>query len=226
MIPICKDWLHILRNPSLEYKSSKEPEVPDAHLSASVQLMQFLQLFQGFAVPLILTRLYDELSFATVITQYRICMALLSSVGSLALSEWASVSKESLDGIERHHVRTIKLACQLLNKYFLLLGTIIVLLPLFGTCIWNFFGSKLPNPPLISWFAWGSVILFYESFTILSIVETSLNRYRVVLCMNAIQVLSCISLFYLPVLQSESNYPLNLALSYLVAIIGTLVIKR
>jgi hypothetical protein len=226
MIPVCKDWLNIIKNPPVENKSSNKSQVPDTHLSASVQIMQFVQLLQGFAVPLILTRLYVELSFATVITQYRICMALLSSVGTLALSEWSSINQGELNDFEQNRSHIIQMVYQLLKKYSLLLGTVIVLLPFLGTCFWNFLSSKLPNPPLISWLFWGLVIIFYQSFTILSIVETSLSRYRDVLYMNSIQVLSCISLFYLPVLQSESTYPLNLAFSYLMAICGILVIKK
>jgi hypothetical protein len=192
----------------------------------SVQISQSLQLLQSFAVPMILTQLYDDLMFASVITQYRICMALISSAGTLALSEWSSINQDEFDRIDPTRTYRIQMLSQLMKNYLLLIGFIAASVSVFGTFFWDFLSSNFPNPPLISWLLWGLVLFFHQSFTILSIVETRLGRYDVLLYLNLLQVLSCSFLFYLPFLQSNASYPLNIAFSYLVAILGTSLIKR
>ena len=219
-------WFKTRKIPVLDIKLLDVYEPLRTQLSVSVQISQSLQFLQGFAVPMILTQLYDDLMFASVITQYRICMALISSAGTLALSEWSSIDQDEFDRIEPTRTYRIQMLSQLMKNYLLLIGFIAASIPVIGTFIWDFLSSNFPNPPLISWLLWGFVLFFYESFTILSIVETRLGRYDVLLYLNLSQFLSCSFLFYLPFLQSNASYPLNIAFSYLVAILGTSLIKR
>jgi hypothetical protein len=226
MIPVSKDWSKTRRNSSVEIEKSNTYGVSAAHLSLFVQIVQFLQLLQGFAIPLILSRIYDGLLFATVITQYRICIALLSSVGTLALSEWSSINQDEIEMLGLDHIYKFRMVIKLLEKYLLLIVTIVVSLPVFGTFFWESLSSKFPNPPLISWFLWGLVLIFYEVFTILSIVETRLKNYELLLYMNSAQVLVSIGFFCVDFLQSASTYPLNFVFSYIVAILGVFVIRK